>query len=143
MANRISIRKFLENYEAGIYGNPDVQIQIEAGWYDWFCNEKSLRNKTLKLAKKLKSILPSDKIDIDKHYVWFKNNCPMYGSLYDDFRIARLEDQEPLYCIIPSNGHDSIKGRCSVYDIQNPKNGDIVFNSWKELTQWFKTSEGK
>lgn len=65
---KISIRAFLEKWDAGYY-SISRESMIDAGWYDWFCSNKAL--------------LPSSKIDLDKHYVWFKNGCPCVGHLYD------------------------------------------------------------
>ena len=92
----IPIRQFLKNFDEGKYDDPSRSTQIDAGWYDWFCKDSSLKNKTVKLTKKLKQIVNSEKINQDTMYVFFKNNCPMVGSLYDDFRICNLESGEVI-----------------------------------------------
>ena len=90
MEDRMTIRQFLEAYDRGEFKDPDVRTQIRAGWYDWFSKDESLARKTDVLAKKLKRIAGSPLINQDTMYVWFKNNCPMVGRLYDDFRIAKI-----------------------------------------------------
>lgn len=141
MANNISIREFIKNFDAGLYAAPDRNVQISAGWYDWFCKDTSLANKTAKLAVKLKQIANSPLINQDTMYVWFKNNCPLNGRLYDDFRIADLATGNPLYCIIPSSGHASIKGQASVWDIKEQK--EVVVGNWSDVKQYFNGSASK
>src|SRR6056297_660118 len=80
-------RKF-DNHE---FADPHVSVQIEAGWYDWFCKDTSLRNKTKSLGKKVKQIMKSPKVSCENSYVFFKNNCPMNGPFYDSFSIWHIE----------------------------------------------------
>lgn len=43
-----------------------------------------------KMGNIIKQVRSGGKVDIKNWYVWFKNNCPLNGPLYDDFRFARL-----------------------------------------------------
>ena len=85
--SNIPLRNWIENFDNGVYASPDTDTQCEAGWHDWFCKASALRNKTYSLAPKVKRIANSAKINQNTMYVFFKNNCPLHGSLYDDFRI--------------------------------------------------------
>lgn len=69
-----------------------LKFKIEAGWYDWFCRDTSLKNKTKKMGNIIKQIKVGGRVNLAETYVWFKNNCPMSGPLYDDFRIANIKD---------------------------------------------------
>ena len=74
-------------------------------FYDWFCKDSSLevRAKKLKgLAKKL-----VDHLDLDKNkvYVFFKNNCPMSGPLYDSLSICDRESGDVILWATPKSGH--------------------------------------
>ena len=140
--NSISIREWIKNYNAGMYKAKDVHTQIEAGWYDWFCSDSALCNKTKRLAGKLKKLIGSPRFDVDKTYVFFKNNCPMMGKLYDDFRICLMDDagdSRPLYTITPAVGHDKDFGKAEVWGRENGFEKPIVSGSWEEVENFFKS----
>lgn len=137
MAN-VSIRTFLKNFDAGMYDSTATSVQCDAGWYDWFCKDTSLVNKTKSLTKKLKQIVRSPKINQDTMYVWFKNNCPVNGRLYDDFRIADLATDNTLFCVVPSVGHIPKQGQSEVYDVV--LNQYTVEGTWKDVLQFFNAT---
>lgn len=99
MTNEITLRNWIQNFNQGMYASKDRDVQIRAGWYDWFCKDTSLANKTKKMGSIIKQIKEGGKVDFDKWYVWFKNNCPMSGPLYDDFRFADLENGDVQFTI--------------------------------------------
>lgn len=133
----ISIRQFLTAYDRGEFDSPDRATMCRAGWYDWFCTDKSLKNRLDKLVAKLRTVATSPKIDPDKNYVFFKNNCPMAGKLYDDFRICCLEDNDVLFTVIPKSGFDSAKGRAEVWGKDNAFAGPLVAGTWDDVVAFF------
>lgn len=84
----------------GRFNNPDRKTQIIAGWYDWFCKDSSLRAKTIKMGNIIKRIKDGGKVDLINWYVWFKNNCPLNGPLYDDFRFAAFSNSKVQMTIL-------------------------------------------
>lgn len=134
----ISIHQYLRNYNNGMYADKDVSTQCDAGWYDWFCDPTKLAAKTVKLTEKLKDIVYSTKIDRDKMYVWFKNNCPMNGPLYDDFRISDLETGDVVYTIIPRSSHS---GKAEVWGSENKFDGPLVRGTWRDVRKFFGCSK--
>ncbi len=135
----ISITEWVMDFTAGMYDSKDVSTQIDAGWYDWFCSNEALAAKTQFLGHKLMTILDSKKFDNDKTYVWFKNNCPGYGPLYDDFRIADLETGDVIFTIqhLNKGSHGSEKAHWEVYGRENGFKEAIANGSWNEVKKYF------
>ena len=110
---------------------------VESLWYDWFCKDSSLQNKGIALLKKLNQINKSKKFDSDKTYVFFKNCCPVNGSLFDQFKICDIENGEVLYCITPKSGHTFMNGKGDVWGKENDFKEPLVEGSWKDIKNWF------
>lgn len=136
-----NINEILKDFEAGKI--PELTEEL---WYDWFCNDSSLPNKTVILLKKLKQISESKKFDNEKCYVFFKNNCPLQGSLYDDFRICDIETGDVIYTICPTTGYDHIKklvkekklsGTGQIWGKDNKFEKTLIDGDWKEIKNWF------
>lgn len=108
-------------------------------WYDWFCTDKALFNKGVSLLKKLKQIIKSSKLDPDNQYVFFKNNCPVNGRLYDDFRICDIKSNEVIYTITPKSGHKCMQYKGSVWGKENNFEKPLYEGSWVEIKKWFNS----
>jgi hypothetical protein len=80
------------------------------GFFDWFCQDKALPDRAKKLQARVRNFLKQMEakgrpVDLDRHYVFFKNNCPFRGYLYDSFSICNLEEGEVRYWVAPKSGH--------------------------------------
>lgn len=134
MKDNMSIATFATRFQNGDFDSSDVDTQIDAGWYDWFCRDTSLKAKTQALGKKVMQIMNSEKIDVNKNYVFFKNNCPCVGSLYDDFRICDLETGDVIYTVVPRSGHTEM---AEVYGRENDFDEPLASGKWTDIKKFF------
>lgn len=106
-------------------------------FYDWFCKDSALEGKSQKLVGYLEKILYSPRFDARKVYVFFKNNCPCNGSLYDAFSLCDIESGDVLFSVTPKSGFTVNNGLGDVWGKENGFDGPLVQSSWKEVVEWF------
>ena len=115
MANfQVSLRDQIKAFESEkrIIGD----YESCSGFFDWFCSYEALKAKGNKLMPKVIKFSKAKGIDLDTHYVFFKNNCPLSGPLYDDFRICSLETGDVVFNVTPKSGHS---GMAEVHSAEN------------------------
>lgn len=141
MEKRINILAWIDRFNNGDFDKEDVKTQIEAGWYDWFCKDSSLLRKTQRMGRIIAKLNQGGKVDLASCYVWFKNNCPLNGPLYDDFRFADLETGEVQFTIQLDccwNNHKYVVwGRREKGKEFNHDKPLFETDSVKELVEWF------
>lgn len=129
---RIPINEFIKDIES--------QKDNYYGFYDWFCSDKALRNRAISLIPKVKFLVDQGVINGATTYVWFKNNCPIVGDLYDDMRFSLLDEGNTyLGGIAPTVGYTSSQGTCTVWLIVDGRLFDRTFESWGKFEQELKT----
>ncbi|MGI6644985.1 MAG: hypothetical protein ACOX28_04530 [Bacilli bacterium] len=141
MKDRISINEWINKFLSGEFDSQDVRVQIQAGWYDWFCKDSSLANKTKKMGNIVRQIKSGGKVNLDNWYVWFKNNCPLNGPLYDDFRFAKLDTGDvqmtiQINCCWNKHRYSvwGRRGEDKEFEHENPL---FETDSLKDLVKWF------
>lgn len=140
--DNMTMREFQRKFRAGVFDETSVKTQCEAGWYDWFCKDTSLAAKTQKLGKVVCQLHNSAKINVDTMYVFFKNNCPMQGGLYDDFRICDMVTGDVIYNVSNNNPHEEIRTAWTVYGKENDFEKPLFqAKNVKALIYWFDTEK--
>lgn len=142
MDNQIKLSEWIQRFKSGEFDKSDTTTQIKAGWFDWFCRDSSLANKTMKMGNIIKQIKAGGKVDLEKSYVWFKNNCPLNGPLYDDFRFADIENNNNLFVVqIDCVWNDS---KYTVFErLDGFEKPVFQTDSSRELVKWFNKGWSK
>lgn len=95
-------------------------------FYDWFCSDKSLERRSKALFPKIKKFINVFDVDPTEVYVFFKNNCPVNGGLYDDFRICSRDDGKVLYTATPYRVGDRNKDHwAEIWSRENDFDGPL------------------
>ncbi len=140
---KVNVLKQLEKFRNGEYNSRDRDTQISAGWFDWFCKDTSLVNKTKALYRKVASVLDANetgkRFDPEKVYVFFKNNCPVSGNLYDSFSFVDIETGDVVFWITPASGHKVDRMRAQVAGPENGFEKNLVEGCWNDVLDYFST----
>lgn len=135
----MTINEFCSRFASGEFDSYSHLKQLEAGWFDWWCRDTALPRKTAFLGGKVARIQKSKRFDADKTYVFFKNNCPMVGKLYDQFSICDLATGDVLFCAqyLEKGSHGCEHAHWELYD-RNVGFGDPVVNgTWRDVEKYF------
>ena len=130
MDQNISLRRQLEIYaETGHFPDSDGNPSFCHGFYDWFCKDASLPGRSKRLVSALKTFIAKNRhLDLSTVYVFFKNNCPYSGPLYDDFRIVDRVTGDVVYTVIPRCSHS---GQAEIWGRGADGNFGALKTAWK------------
>ena len=136
MSSKLNFKAQMEAFRT----NAPEYVEDSYFFWDWFCQEKALKIKSKLLMTKAEKVMSKLGLDPEKHYVTFKNNCPMNGKLYDSFQVCTHDEKGDvvIWCA-PSLGYKNQEGLAQLVDFrvktEEEHNGKtITANSWKELT---------
>ena len=132
---KVTLRQQIEAF-TNTNGTPKIIGEYNhcSNFFDWFCKDTSLQNKANSLFKKVIAFLKHHpEINQDSTFVFFKNNCPCNGPLYDDFRICDKTSGNVIYTVTPKCGHS---GLAEIWGSSNSFQGPI--KTAKNFSQLFK-----
>ena len=131
---KVTLGHQLEAFSKGIYLDSDGTESGCFNFYDWSCEDKSLKGKANKLFPMVRRFAKQMNIDLSKHYVFFKNNALLAGFRGDDFRICDIKSGEVVWTVIPKSGHSFM---CEVWGAKNEFKTPIF--KGKNLSEFYKT----
>ena len=105
MTVKVSLREQLAAFKAGNIMDADGTVSFCFNFFDWFCRESSLEGKAKQLFPRVKTFVEKMGVNLDTTYCIFKNNCPVGGPLYDDFRICDRETGHVIWTVVPKCSH--------------------------------------
>ena len=121
--------------------NPELNSDKCYNFYDWFCKDSSLKNRMMKMIPKLRFLIKEGIIDGDTNYVWFKNNCPMMGSVYDDMRFSTFnKDKNFIGGLCPESGHTNVENKCTLWYFTKNDIVEMNFKNWMTFKKELKDS---
>lgn len=102
-----TIQDWLREYDQGKFNSKDTNTMCEAGWFDWFCKEESLNSRMNKMVPMIRAVAASPLLGTQPQYIFFKNNCPVSGHLYDSFSVCNMSDGKVQWWVCAKMGYDA------------------------------------
>ena len=116
-----------------VLSNPEELKDSYYNFYDWFCKDESLKNRFYSFLPKLKFLVSENIVNGDTNYIWFKNNCPMNGSLYDDMRISTIINNDYLGGFCPKSKYKYDILKCQIWTLKDGDFNQFEFENWNEF----------
>lgn len=92
MSKEYTIEQWIKHWDNNSFTNT-TDSMIDAGWYDWVCDNEELYNKTQTFIPTIKKL---DKfIDTTSHIMFFKN-CDCYSGDYDIIGILDKNENQKM-----------------------------------------------
>jgi len=120
----MNIKTWQDRFNKGEFNSRDNDIQIEAGWFDWFCKDSSLTARTQCLGRFIMRLRNSKRVNVDTMTLFLKNCRPASGQpLYDVAAIKDANDEQVFWI---SFGDVREEAPCALYSPENGYKKPIV-----------------
>lgn len=135
----VTVREWKERYADGDFDAKDRNVQVEAGWFDWKCDDLMLAAKTKKLAGFITRLKDGGKLDLDALRVSFVNAEPDGGSPHDEVRFSDAEGLVWRATLNESRFKDADGKNWHAFDVRDVGTGEPVFacDTVVQLARWF------
>jgi len=88
--DELSVRQWQERYQAGAFDSKDLDIQRQAGWWDWSCHFDALAGRLKRIAPVVTGI--TEPFVLDNYSIWFANVlCTDRKASYDRVQFEPLD----------------------------------------------------
>ena len=54
--DKLTVRQFITKFDNGDFDVDSIKVQMDAGWFDWFCKGSALKNRTKIIGRKIKDV---------------------------------------------------------------------------------------
>ena len=135
---KTTLQNQIDSFNSGTIIDPEGQSNTCFNFYDWFCKDSSLEKKATKLFNQVIKFVKECNICTQTTYVFFKNNCPGNGPLYDDFRICSIETGNVLFNVTAKSGHSK---QAEIYSSANGFNSPLYTGT--TLNEIYKNIQNK
>ena len=135
-----SISEWVSAYQAGEFDSPDREVQVDAGWTDWFCDDSQLVENTKKLAGLVTRLRRGGKLDLDSASLLLKQGQTSLGT-YDS--VVFYDAAGPLFTCNADDARTGKKWDC--YDAANGSMTTPAFScgAVTQMSKWLNTKYGE
>ena len=139
----MNIRTFCERFLNGDFANKKRSVQIDAGWDEWDCPDKSLASKTGVLGRKIVEIADSKLFDNEGTYIFFynSNGIPFFVAGFDSFSIASLKDYSVLFRCRHMRKIKGCKDSKPYWELNDLVSHKTIKGEWKDVRDYFMNTK--
>ena len=115
-----TVKDWIRRYNNQEFNDNSFETQVEAGWYEWFCEQEELLSKLNKMAEIITGI--KNEYILNHYEVKFYNRYPINYRLYDEILLKHLDAKEEYFLSIKIDSpYSKNKYLLEYWSIENKK----------------------